>query len=182
MPLIRGAHTYGSPLIHGNENTIHVGKYTSLSDTAAFDGGIQHNSRFATTFPLWKLGVPVNRAGSCKGDIFVGNDVWIGDGALIMSGVTIGDGAIVGARAVVTKDVPAYMVVGGIPARWLKRRFPDNPDRNRNRIGWLSEFPSAIESRLLAIKWWDWPDDKVREFAPLMLSEDIETFLKAAEA
>lgn len=178
MPLHRGAHTYGSPLVAGSMNEIYVGKYCSLADTAMFDGGLQHNTRFATTYPLWKIGCPENRDGMCKGDIHIGNDVWIGDGALIMSGVTIGDGAVVGARAMVTKHVPPYMVVGGIPAIWRKRRFP-NPGLP-NRIGYLSETPSAIEQRLLTLKWWDFPDDRVRELAPLMLSEDIEAFLKAA--
>ena len=60
-----------------------------------------------------------------KGDIVIGNDVWIGYEAVILAGVTIGDGAIIGARAVVTKDVPPYTVVGGVPARQIKRRFPE---------------------------------------------------------
>jgi len=158
--------SYGSPTIHGETNTVHVGKYSSIANSAVFDGGMGHNPRFATTYPLWRLGIAEeNNAGKCRGDIHIGNDVWIGDGALIMSGIRIGDGAIVGARAVVTKDVLPYRIVVGAPARWMRNRF----------------FESQI-GRLLAIKWWDWPENEIAEFAPLMLSENIEAFLNAAEA
>ena len=77
-------------------------------------------------------------------DIVIGNDVWIGYEAVIMSGVTIGDGAIIGTRAVVTKDVPPYAIVGGSPARVLKKRFSDD-----------------IIDKLLKIKWWNWPVEKI---------------------
>lgn len=75
-----------------------------------------------------------------KGDIVIGNDVWIGYEAIIMAGVTIGDGAIIGTRAVVTKDVPPCAIVGGVPAKVIRKRFSDD------KI-----------SKLLAMKWWDWP-------------------------
>ena len=81
-----------------------------------------------------------------KGDIVIGNDVWIGYEAVVMAGVTIGDGAVIGPRAVVTKDVPAYTIVGGIPAKTIRKRFPDE----------------TIDA-LLALKWWDWPEEKIAE-------------------
>ena len=80
-----------------------------------------------------------------KGDIVIGNDVWIGYEAVIMAGVTIGDGAIIGARAVVTKDVPPYTIVGGVPARDIRRRFSDD-----------------VIARLLELKWWDWPAEQIQ--------------------
>lgn len=80
-----------------------------------------------------------------KGDIVIGNDVWIGYEAVVMAGVTIGDGAIIGARAVVTKDVPPYTIVGGVPARKIRRRFSDN-----------------VIARLLELKWWDWPAEQIQ--------------------
>lgn len=80
-----------------------------------------------------------------KGDIIIGNDVWIGYEAVIMAGVTIGDGAVIGSRAVVTKDVPAYTVVGGVPAKPIKKRFSEE-----------------TVSLLLESKWWDWPREKIK--------------------
>ena len=79
-----------------------------------------------------------------KGDIRIGNDVWIGYEAIIMAGVTISDGAIIASRAVVTKDVEPYAIVGGVPAKMIKRRFSD------------STIPALLE-----IKWWDWPQDRI---------------------
>lgn len=80
-----------------------------------------------------------------QGDIVIGNDVWIGYEAIVLSGVTIGDGAIVGTRAVVTKDVPPYTIVGGIPAKPIRNRFSDE-----------------VIASLLEIKWWEWPDEKIQ--------------------
>jgi virginiamycin A acetyltransferase len=71
--------------------------------------------------------------------------VWIGYDAIIMAGVKIGDGAIIGTRAIVTNDVPPYTIVGGIPAKVIKKRFNDD-----------------IIFKLLKIKWWDWPDEKIQ--------------------
>lgn len=73
-----------------------------------------------------------------KGDIVIGNDIWIGYEAIVLSGVTIGDGAIIGARAVVTKDVPPYTIVGGIPAKQIRKRFSDE-----------------VISKLLELQWWN---------------------------
>ena len=81
-----------------------------------------------------------------KGDIVVGNDVWLGYRSVILAGVTIGDGAIIGAYSVVTKDVPPYTIVGGNPAKEIRRRFSD------------SEI-----AHLLQLRWWDWPIEKITE-------------------
>lgn len=103
------------------------------------------------TFPLffeeWGLDIKdVKSSWDNKGDIKIGNDVWIGYEAVILSGVTIGDGAIIGSRAVVTKDVAPYTIVGGIPARVIRKRFDDE------KI-----------SKLLHLKWWDWDYYKIKE-------------------
>ena len=82
---------------------------------------------FPIFFEEWGLDVRnITGAWDNKGDIVIGNDVWIGYEAVILSGVAIGDGAIIGARAVVTKDVPPYTIVGGVPARPIRKRFSDD--------------------------------------------------------
>ena len=97
-----------------------------------------------------------------KGDIIIGNDVWIGFEAVILAGVTIGDGAIIGARAVVTKDVPPYTIVGGVPAKPIKKRFDKN-----------------IITHLLRMKWWDWPDKKIAQNIEAIQSGNINKLMEA---
>jgi acetyltransferase-like isoleucine patch superfamily enzyme len=88
--------------------------------------------------------------------IEVGNDVWIGREAKIMDGVTIGDGAVVAAGSIVTKDVPAYAIVGGIPAKIIKYRFEEKTIK-----------------KLLELKWWDFPDEKITECKKFFNIKDI---------
>lgn len=97
-----------------------------------------------------------------RGPVRIGNDVWICSRAIILSGVTIGDGAAIGAGAVVARDVPPYAVVTGNPARVVRMRF--SPD---------------IIARMLEIRWWDWPEEKIIRFEPLLFG-DMDAFLKAA--
>ncbi|MFC0244417.1 DapH/DapD/GlmU-related protein [Falsochrobactrum ovis] len=93
--------------------------------------------------------------------VVIGNDVWLGHGAVILPGVTIGHGAVVGAGAVVSKDVPPYHIVAGVPAKVLRKRFDDQ-----------------IIERLLALNWWDWPIERIYEVIPDIQSLDIEAFLE----
>ena len=96
-----------------------------------------------------------------KGDIIVGNDVWFGRDVTIMSGVTIGDGAVLAANSHVVKNVEPYSVVGGNPAKFLKLRFT----------------PEQIE-KLLEIQWWNWEDEKINKFAPLLCNPNIDEFIE----
>ena len=100
---------------------------------------------------------------STKGDVIIGNDVWIGADVTIMSGVTIGDGAVIANNSHVVKDVEAYSLVGGNPARLIKRRF------TQEQI-----------NKLLQIKWWYWEDDKINKFTPLLCNQDIDKFIQSA--
>lgn len=99
----------------------------------------------------------IRQAWDHKGDIVIGNDVWIGYEAVIMAGVTIGNGAIIGTRAVVTKDVPPYTIVGGVPAKSIRRRFDQ-----------------ATIEKLEALRWWDWDEEKIRRNIPAIQAGEID--------
>lgn len=136
-----------------NGDTLRIGKFCSIACGAKFlFASANHTQTSVSTYPFpiffeeWDLDIgDVMSAWDHKGDIVIGNDVWIGYEAVIMAGVTIGDGAIIGARAVVTKDVPPYTIVGGVPAREIRRRFSDD-----------------VIARLQELKWWDWPAEQIQ--------------------
>ena len=101
---------------------------------------------FPIFFEKWGLErQQVAKAWDNKGDIVIGNDVWIGYEAVILAGVTVGDGAVIGARAVVTKDVPPYTIVGGVPAKPIRKRFSED-----------------LIAALLELRWWDWPEERLK--------------------
>ena len=139
-----------------NHDKLFIGKFCSIACGAKFlFNSANHALGSLSTYPFpifyeeWGLDVAnVSSAWGNKGDIVIGSDVWIGYEAIVLAGVTIGDGAVVGARAVVTKDVPPYTIVGGVPAKPIRKRFDDK----------------TIEA-LLDIKWWDWPKDRIARHA-----------------
>lgn len=135
-----------------NRDKLIIGKFCSIACGAKFIfTSANHTLSSLSTYPFpiffeeWGLDIKdVAKAWDNKGDIVIGNDVWIGYEAVILSGVTIGDGAIIGTRAVVTKDVPPYTIVGGVPARPIRKRFSEE----------------TITS-LLGIEWWNWSKEQI---------------------
>ena len=135
-----------------NRDRLVIGKFCSIACGARFlFTSANHSLRSLSTYPFplffeeWGLDkADVTDAWDNRGDIVIGSDVWIGYEAVVLSGVTIGDGAIIGTRAVVTKDVPPYTIVGGVPARPIRKRFDDR-----------------TIAALLALRWWDWPRERI---------------------
>lgn len=148
-----------------NQERLVIGKFCSIACGAKFlFNSANHalGSLSTYTFPLFfeEWGTDVENLAAAwdnKGDIIIGNDVWIGYEAVILAGVTVGDGAVIGARAVVTKDVPPYTIVGGVPARPIRKRFSDE----------------AI-ARLEALRWWDWPEERIAANLEAIQSGDLE--------
>lgn len=135
-----------------NHDRLIIGRFCSIGCGAKFlFNSANHTVSSLSTYPFplffeeWELEKKnVTDSWDNKGDIIIGNDVWIGYEAVIMAGVTIGDGAIIGARAVVTKDVSPYTIVGGIPAKSIRKRHSEET------IDLLTE-----------LKWWDWPEERI---------------------
>jgi virginiamycin A acetyltransferase len=147
-----------------NHDHLIIGKFCSIAHGTKFLlNGSNHTLKSISSDPFaimdkeWNLGIPVTDAWDNHGDIVIGNDVWIGFEAVILSGVKIGDGAIIATRAVVKKDVEPYTIVGGVPAREIRKRFS----------------PEQIDF-LLKLKWWDWDHEKIRKNLDAILHSDFE--------
>lgn len=145
-----------------------IGKFCSIACGSKFLFNCANHSLKSLstyTFPLfyeeWELEKSnITTAWDNKGDIVIGNDVWIGYEAVIMAGVYIGDGAIIAARAVVTKDVPPYTIVGGTPAKEIRKRFD-----------------TEMIQQLLKLKWWDWSTNKIRQCLPYIAEGKLDELL-----
>lgn len=142
-----------------------IGKFCAIASKTQFImGPANHRISSVTTYPFnvfggaWEANTPPHLSQlPHKGDTVIGNDVWIGRECVIMPGVHIGDGAIIAARSVVVKDIPAYTVAGGNPAKPLKKRFDDE----------LIEL-------LLQFRWWDLAPERLVEVLPLLCDPDLE--------
>lgn len=132
-----GNHSYGElNLVSFNWNSkLTIGNYVSIAENVTFLLDADHYVDHISTYPFKaKLLPPYENEALSKGNIVIDDDVWIGYGATILSGVHIGQGAIVAAGAVVAKDVPPYAIVGGVPAKTIKYRFPETTIRELNEL------------------------------------------------
>ena len=175
--IVVGRYSYYSGYYHGHSfddcarfllpdegaDRLIIGSFCSIGSGAAFimAGNQGHRNDWVSTFPFfhYPYAPRFDRAADAylpAGDTVIGHDVWIGSEAIIMPGVTVGHGAVIGTRALVTRDVQPYEIVGGNPARTIRKRF--------------SEDEIAM---LLEMAWWDWPDEALRAAMPLITSPDI---------
>lgn len=151
-------------LIHfGEPATYSIGKFCSIGENLTIYLGGNHRVDWVSVFPFMSFvqwfpeasAIPGHPA--TKGNVVIGNDVWIGADVTIMSGVTIGDGAVIGAHAVVAKDVPPYAIFVGNPARLARYRFDEDTVK-----------------KLLEIKWWDWPIERIKKYVNLLCSSNVQ--------
>lgn len=146
-----------------------IGKFCAIAAETRFIMTGDHKLDAISTFPFPIFGHGWESAFNIcdlpvKGDIIIGHDVWFGYDSLIMNGVTIGNGAIIATRAVVVKDVPAYSIVAGNPAKVVKMRFDDK----------------TID-RLEKIAWWDWSIEKINKHLKLLCHLDIDHLERASQ-
>lgn len=155
---IIGDYSYSG--INTTMNFVMMGKFCSIARNVDI-GGFDHDYHKVTTMPMFRFRqmltgekpIPDAHKDYCE----TGNDVWIAAGAQVLHKVRIGDGAVVGGGAVVTKDVPPYAIVAGVPARIIKYRFT----------------PEVID-RLLKIQWWNWPQQVIDKNIEWMISRDVD--------
>lgn len=154
-----------------------IGNFCAISRGLRFIFLDKHNYNWLSTYPFyafydkWQFDLPpaykkgiLDTSVYKPNPIIIGNDVWIASNVTINEGVTIGDGAVVAMQSLVTKNVPPYTIVGGCPAKIIRYRF--NPEQ--------------IEE-LLRIAWWNWKDEEIKEVVPLLISENIDAFIKTAK-
>ena len=165
-----GRYTYLLPIIEfGSGGKCIIGSFCSIGKNVVVYLGGNHRTEWVTTYPFGHINENIftkfNGEGhpTTKGDVIIGSDVWIGNNVTIMSGVSIGDGAVISNNSHVVKNVEAYSIVGGNPARFIKFRFS----------------PEQIH-KLLEIQWWNWHDEKINEFTPLLCSGDIDLFINTS--
>ena len=154
-----------------NGDRLVIGKFCSIACGAKFlFTSANHTLKSLSTYPFpifyeaWDTSVSeITETWDNRGDIVIGSDVWIGYEAVILSGVHIGDGAIIGARAVVTRDVEPYTIMGGVPARPIRKRYDEE----------------TIQ-RLLALRWWDFPPEQMRKCLDALEQGDLQALEQMA--
>ena len=166
----------------GEGTKLEIGSFCTIAGNLQVFLGGNHRTDWFTTFPFGHVYQDVFNQfdgkghPSTKGDVLIGNDVWVGQNVTIMSGVTIGDGAVIACNSHVVKDVESYTIVGGNPAREIRKRFSEE-----------------IIEILQKLKWWEWEDEKINHVTPILCSSNLmllknlltkevpEVFLEASE-
>ncbi|WP_312303500.1 type B chloramphenicol O-acetyltransferase [Chryseobacterium sp.] len=177
--IIVGKYSYYSGYYHGHSfddcaryllpdrddvDKLIIGSYCSIGTGASFImcGNQGHRHDWISSFPFFYMSEVEffqnsKDAFELAGDTVIGNDVWIGTEAMVMPGITIGDGAVIGSRALITKDVEPYTIMGGNPAKSIKKRF--------------SEHHIDL---LLEMKWWEWDERILKDAMQILCSADID--------
>lgn len=143
-----------------------IGKFCSIAPNITIFLGGNHRVDWVTTFPFGHIfteqlgGNNIEGHPITNGNVIIGNDVWIGYGATIMSGINIGDGAVISANATVVKDVKPYEIVGGNPAKSIKKRFTDE-----------------VIQLLLELSWWNLSTSDIQELAPTLSTNPTSDLL-----
>lgn len=173
----QGSMGYGSYIGADSLVEARIGRYCSVADRVTVVSGDHPVSQFVSSHPaFYSSKGPVGLSFSpedrfrelryadeeARIPVVIGNDVWIGHGAVLLAGVKVGDGAVIAAGAVVTKDVEPYAVVGGVPAKTIRYRFP----------------AEQIE-KLLTLRWWERPESTLRRLA--LLASDPNAFIEALQ-
>ena len=154
-----------------SEDKLIIGRFCALARGVKFImNGANHKISGFSTYPFqifgngWEKVIPQPQELPFKGDTVVGNDVWIGYESVIMPGIKIGDGAIIAAKSVVVSDVPPYTIVGGNPAKVIRKRFNDD-----------------IIKILLELAWWNWDIEKISQNLEKIVAADIDALKSVAD-
>ncbi len=166
-----GDHSYGRPtVLEQHIAKLQIGRFCSIGPDVTIALG-NHRTDLVSTYPfttlahLWPGAPAAVEDHETRGDVVIHHDVWLGANSIVLSGAEIGSGAVIAAHAVVRGAVPPYAVMAGNPARVVRMRFDE-----------------ATVERLLCAAWWDWPEETVNAYLPLLMQTDIGAFLEKAEA
>lgn len=167
------SHTHFGAYSYVNENAamgnLTLGRFTSIGPEFICGYG-EHPTNFVTTSPIFystrkQCGISFTETSRYdeQHQTVIGNDVWIGARTFVRDGVKIGDGALIAAGAVVTADVPDYAIMGGVPAKLIRYRFPED-----------------VVQQLLEIQWWNWSEDRLRAAQSQLAQPDVHSFIEWA--
>lgn len=148
---------------YGSDAVIEIGSFCSIAKGVKIFTGGDHRTDWITTYPFGHMNSHIFSGFSgqghpaTKGSVNIGNDVWIGANVTIMSGVNIGDGAVVANNSHVVKDVGSYTIVGGNPAKFIKKRFSDE-----------------VINKLMILKWWNLEDHEINQICHILCSNNFD--------